>query len=209
MAVTDLLQVVLTRQTQAVRNKLPLINLLATCRWYHTCWNNLLRVRWPHQLRPCILTWSLRVGLTGIFGNSVPKILKIYSQTGCSLASNIVSQYCNFDRQIALSNLQPTRTNCKLKFTNDLYKKEGSTNPVAQTIWLTSLFLVIQSEVLFTNLLWISTCNLFVSVANCSEQSACQNCNIVINESGTILLGEILLNESGTMLLVREHPVWL
>jgi hypothetical protein len=26
-----------------------------------------------------------------------------YSQTGCSLASNIVPQYCNFDRQIALS----------------------------------------------------------------------------------------------------------
>jgi hypothetical protein len=28
---------------------------------------------------------------------------------------NIVPQYCNFDRQIALSKLQPTRTNCKLE----------------------------------------------------------------------------------------------
>jgi hypothetical protein len=99
----------------------------------------------------------------------------------CEQHCSIVPQYCSFDRQIALSNLEPTRTNCKLKFTKDLwtkpwldYKKEGSTNPVAQTIWLASLFLIVQSEAL-----WISTCNLFASVANCSEQSAYENCNIV------------------------------
>jgi hypothetical protein len=44
---------------------------------------------------------------------------------------------------------------------------------------LASLFLIVQSEALITNLLWISTCNLFASVANCSEQSGYQNCNIV------------------------------
>ena len=33
---------------------------------------------------------------------------------------NIIPQYFNFDRQIALSNLQATRTNCELKFTKDL-----------------------------------------------------------------------------------------
>jgi hypothetical protein len=33
---------------------------------------------------------------------------------------NIVPQYCSFEKQIALSNLQATRTNCKLKFTKDL-----------------------------------------------------------------------------------------
>jgi hypothetical protein len=38
----------------------------------------------------------------------------------CEQHCNVVPQYCSFDRQIALSNLQPTRTNCKLKFTKDL-----------------------------------------------------------------------------------------
>jgi hypothetical protein len=33
----------------------------------------------------------------------------------CEQHCNIVPQYCNFDRQIALSKLQPTRTNCKLE----------------------------------------------------------------------------------------------
>jgi hypothetical protein len=41
----------------------------------------------------------------------------------CKQHCNIVPQYCNFGRQIALSNLQATRTNCKLKFTKDLYTK--------------------------------------------------------------------------------------
>jgi hypothetical protein len=40
---------------------------------------------------------------------------QFYSQTGCSLAieqhCNIVPQYCHFDREIALSNLQPTQLN--------------------------------------------------------------------------------------------------
>ena len=33
----------------------------------------------------------------------------------CKQHCNIVPQYCNFDRQIALSKLQTTRTNCKLE----------------------------------------------------------------------------------------------
>jgi hypothetical protein len=47
LTITDLLQVVPTRPIQwAVRNK-----SLRTCRRYQvTCWNNLLRVCWPHQL---------------------------------------------------------------------------------------------------------------------------------------------------------------
>jgi hypothetical protein len=53
MTVTDLLQVVPTRLIQAVRNKLlrACSHQLVTCRRYQTCWNNLLRVCWPHQ--PC------------------------------------------------------------------------------------------------------------------------------------------------------------
>ena len=53
MTVADLLQVVPTRLTQAVRNKLlrACCHQLVTCRRYQTCWNNLLRVCWPHQ--PC------------------------------------------------------------------------------------------------------------------------------------------------------------
>ena len=53
MTVTNLLQVVPTRLIQAVRNKLPraCCHQLVTCRQYQTCWNNLLRVCWPHQ--PC------------------------------------------------------------------------------------------------------------------------------------------------------------
>jgi hypothetical protein len=47
-------------------------------------------------------------------------LLQSNRETGCSLASNIAPQHCNFDRQIALSNLQPTWTNCKSKFTKDL-----------------------------------------------------------------------------------------
>jgi hypothetical protein len=123
----------------------------------------------------------------------------------CEQHCNIVPQYCNFDRQIALSNLQPTRTNCKLKFTNVIckqslwldYKKEGSTNPVAQTIWLASHFLVIQSEALFANLLWISNlqfvrvgCNLLRAICPsklqyygtilqcCSQENIRFDCNI-------------------------------
>ncbi len=53
ITVTDLLQVVPTRLIiQAVRNKLLLAcHQLVTCRRCQTCWNNLLRVCWPHQ--PC------------------------------------------------------------------------------------------------------------------------------------------------------------
>ena len=48
MTITDLLQVVQTRLIQAVRNKL----LRACCHQLvneQTCWNNLLRVCWPHK----------------------------------------------------------------------------------------------------------------------------------------------------------------
>jgi hypothetical protein len=62
----------------------------------------------------------------------------------CSLAgniANIVPQYCNFDRQIAQSNLQPTRTNCKLKFTKDLWTKLSdwtiSKKEANQIVWAT------------------------------------------------------------------------
>jgi hypothetical protein len=53
MTVTDLLQVVPTRLIQAARNKLlrACCHQLVTCRRYQACWNNLLRVCWPHQ--PC------------------------------------------------------------------------------------------------------------------------------------------------------------
>jgi hypothetical protein len=89
-----------------------------------------------------------------------------YSQTGCSLASNIailshniailigrlLRAICNRHEQISTCNSQKF---CKQSLWLD-YKKGGSTNPVAQTIWLASLFHIIQSEALFTNLLWIS-----------------------------------------------------
>jgi hypothetical protein len=54
MTITDLLQVIPTRLTQAVATSLIVaINLLTTCyctcRLYQTCWNDLLRICWPHQ----------------------------------------------------------------------------------------------------------------------------------------------------------------
>ena len=80
-----------------------------------------------------------------------------YSQTGCSLASNIAIlshniavligrllwAICNRREQIASWKSQKI---CKQSFWLD-YKKEESTNPVAQTIWLASLFLIVQSIV--------------------------------------------------------------
>jgi hypothetical protein len=89
---------------------------------------------------------------------------------------NIVPRYCNFDSQIALAicnwreqmaSWNPQNI-CKQSPWLD-YKKEESTNPVAQTIWLAFplSYGIVQSEALFTNLLWSSTCNLFALVANC------------------------------------------
>ena len=54
MTITDLLQVIPTRLTQAVATSLIVaINLLTTCyctcRRYQTCWDDLLRICWPHQ----------------------------------------------------------------------------------------------------------------------------------------------------------------
>jgi hypothetical protein len=93
---------------------------------------------------------------------------QFYSSMGklCSFASNIAVlshniailigrllwAICNRREQIASWNSQKI---CKQSLWLD-YKKKGSTNPVAQTIGLASLFLIIQSETLFTNLLWIS-----------------------------------------------------
>ena len=56
MTVPNLLQVVLTKLMQVVRNKLQraCCHQLVTCRRYQTRWNNLLRVCWPHQ--PCYKT---------------------------------------------------------------------------------------------------------------------------------------------------------
>jgi hypothetical protein len=60
----------------------------------------------------------------------------------------------------------------------DYNKERSQWNSLSNCIGA-SVFLIVQSEALFTNLLWISTCNMFASVANCSEQSDYQNCNIV------------------------------
>jgi hypothetical protein len=129
----------------------------------------------------------------------------VYSQIRCSVAArqhcNIVTQYCNIDRLIALANCNRhkqiaswnSQKICKQSLWLD-YKKEGSTNPIAQTVWLASLFFKIQSEALFTNLLWISTCNLFVSVAICKSN---QPINIAI------------LRDNIAMLSAREHPILL
>jgi hypothetical protein len=93
-------------------------------------------------------------------------LLNLQSNRICSLASNIAIlshniailiarllwAICNRREQIASWNSQKI---CKQSLWLD-YKKGGSTNPVAHTIWLAFLFLIIQSEALFTNLLWIS-----------------------------------------------------
>ena len=86
----------------------------------------------------------------------IDKFGRVYSQTGCSLASNIailshnieiligrlIWANCNRREQIASWNSQKI---CKQSLWLD-YKKEGSTNPVAQTIWLASFLLIVQSE---------------------------------------------------------------
>jgi hypothetical protein len=68
------------------------------------------------------------------------------------LIGRLLWAICNRHEQIASWNSQKF---CKQSLWLD-YKKRGSTNPVAPTIWLASLFLIVQSEALFTNLLWIS-----------------------------------------------------
>ena len=62
----DLLQVVPTRLIQAVRKKLlrACCHQLVTCRRYQTCWNNLLRVCWPHQLCNKMITISTITALS-------------------------------------------------------------------------------------------------------------------------------------------------
>ena len=44
----------------------------------------------------------------------------------CEQHCNIVPQYCNFDRQIVLSDLQPTRTSCKLVEIHKRFVKKAS-----------------------------------------------------------------------------------
>jgi hypothetical protein len=114
---------------------------------------------------------------------------KHYSQTGCFLASNIailshniailigrlLRANCNWCEKIACWKFTKI---CKQSLWLD-YKKEGSQSNNLSNWIGASLFLLVQPDALFTNLLWISTCDLFASVANCSEQSAYQNCNIV------------------------------
>jgi hypothetical protein len=100
-----------------------------------------------------------------------PIVKTNYSQTGCSLASNIailshniailigrlLRAICNRHEQIASWNSQKF---CKQSLWLD-YKKGGSTNPVAQTIWLASLFLIIQSEACLQIFCEFPTCHFF------------------------------------------------
>ena len=90
---------------------------------------------------------------------------------------------CKRREQIASWNSQKI---CKQSLWLD-YKKEGSQSNSLSNWIGASLFLIVQSQALFTNLLWISTCNLFVLLANCSEQSPYQNRNIVRQYRETIL----------------------
>jgi hypothetical protein len=111
-------------------------------------------------------------------------------------------EYCNFDCKIALSKLQLTWSNCKLKFTirfvnkvSDwlLVAKKNQSNTLSK--WIGSSLLPVANQRLCLQIwLWISTCNLITSVATCSEQSRNQNCNIPNNVA--IFRG-------------NEHPVWL
>ena len=50
--ILSILQILPTRLIPAVRNKLLRVcfHQLFTCRRYQTCWNNLLRVCWPHHI---------------------------------------------------------------------------------------------------------------------------------------------------------------
>jgi hypothetical protein len=99
-----------------------------------------------------------------------------------TLASNIAILSHNFwaicNRREQIASWNYSQKICKQSLWLD-YKKEGSQSNSLSNWIGASLFLIVQSEALFTNLLWISTCNLFASVANCSEKSAYQNCNIV------------------------------
>jgi hypothetical protein len=74
MTVTELLQVVPSRLIQTVRNKL-LHKLVVNLSCYQTCWNNLLRVCWPHQ--PWILIW-LDNNLVTTFCRSVTTCVIVY-----------------------------------------------------------------------------------------------------------------------------------
>jgi hypothetical protein len=66
------------------------------------------------------LTLIIKSSMTHFSSKSLWIILQSNWMFSCKQHCNIVPQYCNFDRQIALGNLQITRTNCKLKFTKDL-----------------------------------------------------------------------------------------
>jgi hypothetical protein len=63
----------------------------------------------------------------------------------CEQHCNIVPQYCNFDRQIALSKLQPTRTNCKLEIHKRFVNKASDwiirKREANQIVWATGLVL--------------------------------------------------------------------
>jgi hypothetical protein len=96
--------------------------------------------------------------LTGALITVKPDVLlqasniAILSHNIAILIGRFLRAIFNQHEQIASWNSQKF---CKQSLWLD-YKKGRSTNTVAQTIWLASLFLIIQSEALFTNLLWIS-----------------------------------------------------
>jgi hypothetical protein len=102
----------------------------------------------------------------------------------CKQHCKIVPQYCNLRFMWAISNRceqiasQDSQKMCKQSLWLD-YKERGKHLSSCSDYLNGFLFAnVVQSETLFTNRLWISTCNLFASVANCLEQSAYQNGNI-------------------------------
>jgi hypothetical protein len=72
------------------------------------------------------------------------------------------------------------------------YKKDGSTNTVAQTISLASLFVIIQSEALFTNL-----CEFQLAI--CSRRLKIAQSNLPIKMA--------ILWDNIAVLLARKHPV--
>jgi hypothetical protein len=72
--------------------------------------------------------------------------IAILSHSIAILIGRLLWATCNRREQIASWNSQKI---CKQSLWVD-YKKDGSTNPVAQTAWLASLFLIVQSDDLFT-----------------------------------------------------------
>ena len=114
---------------------------------------------------------------------SLASNIAILSRNIAVLIGRFLWAIWNRREQIASWNSQKI---CKQSLRLD-YKNQRSTNPVAQTIWLASLFLIVQLEALFTNLLWISICsrrlqiaqsNLPIKIAILWDNIAGQYCNV-------------------------------